>query len=225
MAVASVFAWIGGRGRVPCDCLTEEGCFIAQPWVTGPAALWAGVGNAAGAPALVGYSERGFTIDTQMAYIDFINDMGGPVTPLDLQDGGEQAFISGTLNWWNENVMAAMSLLKNCGNPTGAPLSTVWGTRQFGTIGAFQGFEKRAMVLWLVYPYSAKPYFQNTTTGPMEVGRRYPFAMLKQNQESTGTRAKQRIVSWHCLPSFNPTNQVGVLWDYNMTAIPSGVAA
>jgi hypothetical protein len=170
------------------------------------------------------YSETGFDIDTQIAYEPFMNDLGGTQIQFDDQNMGQQAFISGTITWWNEPVMAQMDLLRGTGNPVGFPTGTQWGTETFGAVGAFMGFEKRAFQLWLQYPYFAKPSFQNPLTGgPMEPGRRYPFSKLKINRETTGTRAKRRILGFHCLRQWNPTTQAFTLWDNFMGALPAGI--
>jgi hypothetical protein len=87
---------------------------MAQFWVPGPVELHAGVG-VGGALAFVGWADvGGFHVRIVPAWGDMRADVKG--NAVDVQRMGEEAFITGELKIWNEDV------LRRCqsrGNPQG----------------------------------------------------------------------------------------------------------
>jgi hypothetical protein len=179
---------------------------MAQPYVTGPCALWVGVG-AGRAPVFLGHSEVGFTIEERPEWEPVICDLAGTKIPFDIQDMGEDAVVHGTLTRWNEPVFNKLLAHPRSGGTPGRNIS--------GDRGFLMQQEGGAVPIWLVFPYVAKPAM---AAGGMPPGRRYPFAVVQQKSMAPcGSKALKRLVVFHCLPAFNVATGSFTLYDTNMT--------
>src|SRR5438105_3720161 len=118
---------------------------MAKPYVTGPCAIYCGIG-ALYAPIFLGHSERGVRIRIAPEYEPVHNDLGGRV-PIDWLYEGETAIISADLTRFNEAVYELIAA-----RPRTSTLGSVPGVNVPGDIGTMMITEGFAYPLWLVFP-------------------------------------------------------------------------
>lgn len=132
---------------------------MSQGYVSGPCFVFVGIGTS-GALTFLGLSERGVEVQLAASYEDVICDASGPRVPLDSQYMGEQAFISMTLNKYNELVLQACAARTG---PNGdAEDVNVAGEITDNLLGSLMIAEGFAYSLFLYAPYGTKS-FQSAT--------------------------------------------------------------
>ncbi len=181
----------------------------SQPWCTGPAHLFAGLGPSRGA-LYFGTTESTPVIDERPQYEPLMNDLGGSRIPFDWSYQGFDAVVTATMTRWVEAVWLAMRLF-----PRG-PAGTV-GTNVAGDIGSFMFFEGYSFPLWVVFPYAAK-----TSMATMPPGYRFYGTFLEgQASHSVGTRPRKINLTFYCGRIYNPRIGSFTCYDHIVTGLPS----
>lgn len=184
---------------------------MAQPYSTGPCAVFVGVGTN-NAAVFLGHSMGGFKIHRLPEYEPFMNDLGGTRKPFDQQYMGQDCLVVGVLNRYKEGVWSQIrTLSRNAANV---------GADRFGELGSFMVYEGKAHTLWLQFPYATKPAFNNAAFGRLASGRRFIAAFLQTDEEDVGTRAKVMSVAWYCQRVFVPATGDMIAFDGNMQGLP-----
>lgn len=185
---------------------------MAQPYCTGPCAFFVGVGSN-DAPVFLGHAEAGVEIYTALEWERLMNDLTGTVHPLDKQNMGENAVISGQgpFTRWNESAFALMEARQN-GNTR--------GSQGFGVRGGFAIGEGLSFPLYLAFPYSIKAAMRAAANGILESGRRYRSCTLMPHRFMGGTRAARRQLSWEAASVLRLADGGHDLYDYNLTGLP-----
>jgi hypothetical protein len=135
---------------------------MSQGYVPGPCQVFTGTDTANpqadNSPGLefLGWSEEGVDIRFVAAYEDIVSDFGGPMVPVDTQFMGEHAFISMTLNKFNEPI-----LLKVMGRRFGG--SSTPGQIEMGGLGALMVAQQYSFQVLLNAPYASIHAYQSAT--------------------------------------------------------------
>lgn len=193
---------------------------MAQIYTTGPVGIWAGVGSG-GSARFLGHGMRGARIRVRRFFQPVHTDLSGPQMPHDKSYLGESHTISVQLTRWNE---ATLQIIQDVpGARSNAPTR---GSMFPGDIGTLMVTEAAAYPLWLQFPYSNLPAFQNATNGAMPAGMHYYFAHLTDDDLETGVTARTVSLTFDTIPSFDATStsnniQGGfLLYDHTM---PNGL--
>lgn len=186
---------------------------MANPYCTGPAHIFCGVGG--GRRALyLGTAESAPVIEERPEYEPLMNDLGGSRKPFDFSHQGVDAIVSATLTRWNDNVMNILRNVPRHGTGVLAP-----GTSAFGDIGAFMVFEGAAYPLWVTFPYSAKVAFSSRG---MVSGYRFFNAFLESPvAQNVGTRPRKFHLIWYAARAYNPRTGAMVCYDHTVTGLPA----
>lgn len=146
-------------------------------------------------------------------------DIGGDEVPFDYIYMGEDGFVTGVLNRWNESVYAACAA---------KPISygtdpTMFDARRrgrsvAGDVGALMLADGKAYQMWLHYPYYDKEYGQSLG---MPAGYHF-FAAFMTGPEVVegGTRAKRRLLQFKLARVFSPEDGCWDFYDDDMSIIP-----
>lgn len=191
---------------------------FAQPWCTGPALIYAGVGGG-GSPVFFGTAESTPVIDERPNYEPLMNDLGGSMIPFDFSHQGADAVVTATMTSWKESVFTAMRAY-------GGPLP---GVSAPGDIGAFMFLEGRSFPLWVVFPYAAK-----TAMAGLPPGYRFFAAFLQGPvSQSAGTRPRKVNLTWYCGRVYGSTavrvpravvpGSIFACYDYVVAGLPPAV--
>lgn len=177
---------------------------MAQPWCTGAAHFYVGVG-ANNAPLYLGTVEAKPMIQGQPKFEAILNDLSGAM-PFDFSFLGQVEVISGIFTRYSESVWQAA--IRH---------GTVLGTIGATDIGTIMGLEGAARPLWIQYPYAAK-----TAMATSEPGRHYFQTILfDPHSIEAGTRAKKVGLTWLAWGKYNPTDGKFPLFDTSMTGLPA----
>lgn len=130
---------------------------MSQGYVSGPCFVFVGTGTS-GALTFLGLSERGVELQLAASYLDVICDASGPTVPLDSQFMGEQAYMSMTLNKYNEGV------LQKCAGRRVGPSVTA-GAIEADGLGSLMIAQGYAYQIFLYAPYNTLA-FQTATIVP-----------------------------------------------------------
>jgi hypothetical protein len=201
---------------------------VAQPFCTGPVAIWAGVGiggllSGAGlTPTFLGHSERPPRIQVRPRYSPVYVDLSGTQTPFDFMYEGQDAIISADLirfNWPVFNLLAnrAQTVATFPGIDDPGAIGTLAGTEAAGPSGA------TAFPLWMQFPYAAKAAF---ATGFLPPCYHFYQCILEGPDDITSGTVPHKVhCVWHAWPQFQvgTINAFGTgrfaLFDYNAAAI------
>lgn len=196
---------------------------MAQPYVTGPCAVYLGVG-ASGAPVFLGHGERGPSIQIRPSWSPVFADISGQRVPLDYLYDGEEGIVSFDATRYNEDVYAAIANRSNPGIVTR-------GFDVPGAVGTLMAHEGKAYPLWVTFPYAPKPAFSSAvgpnSGGAMPAGYHFHRAFLEgpDGLDGLGTTNRRIRFSFHCIRLLNPsyTNAYGAgslaLYDHDMSAV------
>jgi hypothetical protein len=159
---------------------------MAQPYVTGPAHLYAGVG-AGGAPFFIGHAMRTPRITIRPHFSPVWCDLTGQTVPYDWIFDGEEGFVTYDVSRWNEAGYAALAARPRATGARGITLP--------GDIGSLMITELFAYQLWVVFPYAAKPAYAS-----MPPGYHFLNAWLEGPDEldDLGTTARRNRLVFHC---------------------------
>jgi len=187
---------------------------MAQPYVTGPCSLWAGVGSG-GSPVFLGHAERSPSIQVRPSFSPVFNDIAGQRVPMDYIYDGEEGMVSVDLTRYNEVVYAALAARPNPGGSRGVNVP--------GDIGTLVGIEGMAFQLWLNFPYAAKAAM---AFGAMPAGYHFYAAFLEgpDGLDGLGTTNRRLRLNFHCIRALiSGENNLGqgvfLLYDHDMTAV------
>jgi hypothetical protein len=188
---------------------------MAQPWCTGPAHIFLGLGNG-NAPLYLGTAEKTVHYELRHHYEPIFNDIGGIRIPIDVSDQGVEGFVSADMTRWNMPVYNQLAA-------TPRPIGGTLGIYAGGDLGSQLITEGLMYPLWIQFPYGGgfKPAYSL-----LEPGRRFPLSYLLGPEvlEPLGTQPHKRRLVWHALrllaPSTNNTI-AALLYDFNMTGIPA----
>lgn len=182
---------------------------MTQPYVTGPAHVFVEV---TGGVAYLGTTERTPKILIRPAWEPLFNDIGGKV-PFDMSYEGEEAFISGDFNRFNESVYADMAARAS------ALSAPVRGIDTPGNIGALMLTEKLTINLWMLFPYTAKPAM-NPAGNAMPSGYHFYATYLvgPDELEPLGTTPRKIRLIWHALRIFDAQGNFN-LYDHDMSVV------
>lgn len=192
---------------------------MAQPYVTGPAHLYVGLG-ASFAPLYLGTAERTPRIEIRPAWDAVFNDIAGGKIPLDWLYEGEEAFVTADVTRWNEPVYTLLSA-----RPRTSTAGAVQGQNVPGDIGTLLISENFAFPLWIQFPYVGKAAM---AAGNLPPGYRFIAAWLEgpDDLDNLGTMARKTRLVFHCGRAYAlSTNAAGggmtfTLYDHNMTGLP-----
>jgi hypothetical protein len=189
---------------------------MATPYVTGPAFIFVGCG-ASYTPIFLGTAERSPRISIRDEYGEVFNDILGVKIPYDWSWQGEHAFITATINRFNEATVAAMQARPN--GPTG-----VRGYSVPGDVGTLMIGEGKTLPLWVTFPYYAKATYSSAGMPP---GYHF-FATLLESPDdldNLNTEGRKDTFIWHAvrLPFFSYGSISGMgayLYDANVSGLP-----
>lgn len=174
---------------------------MSQGYVPGPVQVFVGTGTSA-AWEFLGYSQDGVNLQLVGATEDVMCDVSGPLLPIDVQQMGEQAFISLTLNKYNEPVMQKMARRR-----FGA--GVVPGAIEANGLGSLMIAESYAVPILLLFPYRSKT-FQSGTIVPC-----YNFSAGWLNDDFTvpvSVRLKALRVNFRAIMVWNSVALTSVLY-------------
>jgi hypothetical protein len=207
---------------------------MAQPYVTGPVALWVAfyqgqivvtsqgtVFNVTvGQPQFLGHGEDAPEIDHRPQFEPVMCDLTGTRIPLDVADENEDAIVSVSLVRWNDPILRLLQARPGPVALAGQGVARPpLGGRRPGDIGTLYLNEGAAFMLWCYFPYQKKPVY-----GTEVPGYRYPGCYLRGPDalRKNGTRARAVQSLFHALPVLVAQgNQTGgtMLYDNDMTAV------
>ena len=185
---------------------------MAQPFVTGPAHLFCGLGSG-GAAEYLGTAEVTPRIENDPQYMPLWNDIGATRIPTDICYQGEQAYVSADITRWNESTYAKLAAHPR---PNGTRGTNVGG--DLGTLLLLEGF---TFTLWIQFPYSALKAAYST----QPLGYRYANAYVLGPDvlEPLGTQPRKNRIIWHCLRLLAPSTNNSIaafLYDNDTTGLP-----
>lgn len=192
-----------------------EGLAI-QPFIPGPVQLWADVNNN-NSPEAFGYSERGVNIDLHPRYSPYVVDVAGE-EPLDWYYSGVGGTVSSVIDFWNEDVYAAMSSYVN--------VSPGRGRDGPGDIGTLVGTEGAAYPLFIVFPYQGAGGKTAYADGPR--GYRFYLAIVERDSlPERGAKPAKLHLTWKLMRRMTITPGTGTslgnafltLYDNDVSAI------
>jgi hypothetical protein len=165
---------------------------MAQPWCTGPAHIFLGIGLS-GSLAYLGTAERTVHYEIRHHYEPIFNDIGGVRIPIDVSDQGEEGFVSADITRWN---MDTYNVLAATPRPfVGGATAGFYAGGDQGTQLITEGFMYQ---LAIQFPYGAgfKPAY-----APLEAGRRFyqTYLLGPEVLEPLGTQPHKRRLTWHAL--------------------------
>lgn len=187
---------------------------MSQNYVSGPCFVFVGTGTS-GALTFLGLSERGVDVQLAASYEDVICDASGPRVPVDAQFMGEQAFISMTLNRYNELVLQACAARTGPNGGSGNPDPNVAGEITQNLLGSLMIAEGFAYSLFLYAPYGTKS-FQSAT-----IVKGYTFGAAWLHDQFTvpmSVVVKQPRVVFRAIPVWNTVDLTALLYT---NALPS----
>lgn len=198
---------------------------MAQPYNTGPVALFAGVGSG-NSPLFLGHGERGPRIQVRPKFSPVYCDLGGSVEIDTIYDGID-AIVSVTLTRFNHGV------LRTCMD-RGVAFSAVSSGLEFiddpGEMGTLMATENRTFQLWLLFPHAAKGAMAGTGTGnALPRGFRFTSSyMLGPDDHEVGNSTPYKVhCVFHCLRELDMSLNNGLgqgrwtLADRNMAGLPA----
>lgn len=186
----------------------------SQPWVTGPAHIFCGVGVGY-APRYLGTAEKSVRGQRNLEYEPVFNDIGGTRIPIDTSFQGEQWFISADVSRWD---MASYNLLATVPRPSGT-----LGQNAGGDLGTLMIQEGCAYPLWIQFPYGGGA---KVAYAGLEAGRRFfaSYLLGPEVLEPMGTQPHKRRLVWHCLRLLAPAANNSIAsasFDANMSGLPA----
>jgi hypothetical protein len=185
----------------------------AQPYVTGPPAIWVGVGTAF-APLFLGTVEGELDQQYSVEYGEMYNSLRGQ-KPFDYEYYGESVVIGVTVTRYVEAVMQA---IESVPFPNGTR-----GNNPFGSMGTLMIFEGGGYPLWILYPYGPQTVMPGAKAAynTQEPGRRYLAAWKVGETIKGGTQGKKAFIMFQVEQVFNPTTYGYTLFDNNMSGLPA----
>lgn len=184
---------------------------MAQVYCTGPALFYVQFPGES-TPKFLGTAEREPSIDIRPAFSPVLNDLGGQRVPFDMIYDGEEAFVSGLINRFNESVYAQLAARP-------AHLAGRRGNNISGEIGTLMVQEGKAVTLWVQFPYVAKAAMLG---GLMPAGYRFRAAYLEGPDalRPLGTTARKIGMMFHAIRIFSAVDGSFALYDHDMTGLP-----
>lgn len=181
---------------------------MAQPWCTGPAGVWLGVGSNK-QPVFLGHTETRPIIQDDVKLEQIMSDLTGSMQPLDFSWMGCVGTLGFTMTRYNETVYQVAINMPS-------PFIGVPGAWISGSMGSIVGLEGMAIPIWVQFPYSAKAAMATS-----EAGRHYFQCYLFGSQEvQAGTRVKKIGLTYIAWPITIATG-VGAYYDKVMTGLPA----
>ena len=179
---------------------------MSQPWTTGPALLYCGVGSSF-APLFLGTCERPPRITLRPEYEAYFNDLAGQRIPMDQVFQGEDGIVSIDLNRWDESVLTAIQA-----RPRHSASGSIRGTLQAGDIGTMMKTEGFDYPLWMKFPYFSKAAYAAGVPG-------YKFYQAHllgpDDMDQLGTMPRRNRLVFYCsqLWTLSSGNLTGILYD------------
>ncbi len=160
---------------------------MAQPFCTGPALLYVGVGPGR-APVFLGTTEHTPRIIKRKNYKPLFNDLAGQMIPYDKSFQGEDCLVISELTRLNWPVYNRITCAPDA-------FGGVPGMNFPGDMGTLMMTEGGSYFLWVVFPYAAKPAFAT-----MSPGYRFFSAFLEDADTlaEVGTNPVKVMVAWYC---------------------------
>ena len=181
----------------------------AQPWVTGPAHIfWS---NPDESPRYVGTAEKSPQWTTRYGFVPLMNDLSGPVVPLDMLAVQKDCYVYADLTRWDYDVVQEMQTMGG--------ENTTEGTWDGDVVGTLMIHEENFGQLFIAWPYSDKEQYAD-----MPSGLHFYASWLvgPDNWALMGTNPKKIHLSWYCLPK-RQTDGRFQLFEYDLGAA-TGVA-
>jgi len=200
---------------------------MAKPYVRGPVYLFVGVGTGTPGhftPTYLGTCERAPKISRERAFSKVMNDAAGSELPLDYLLQGMEAFVTGRLTRWNQNVLEAiLDPVANVisGLSAGQDWLAATTTTEYGTLMVEEGY---AYPLWVVYPYGKNSISPKAAMSDLPPGLHFYATFLDRGDESEGgTDPATEFLTWHCVRTPVPFGGVLTfqLGDTDMTGLPA----
>lgn len=161
-----------------------------QPWVAGPTHIfWANPGES---PEYVGTAEKSPQWQTRYGFVPLMNDLSGPVVPLDMLAVQKDCYVFADLTRWDYDVVQTMQTLDAADSP---------GLWDGDAVGTLMIHEDMAGELFLVWPYSKKTAYEGMPSG---LHFSHAWMVGPDNWAQMGTNPKKIHVSWYCLPGRRP---------------------
>ena len=186
---------------------------MATTMATGPAHVFLGIG-ANGAPLYLGTTEHTPRIRVRPGWSPVFNDIAGGVIPYDMVYEGEEAFISGDWNRYNEQTLSIMQA-----RPRHNATGSVRGVNIAGDIGTLMLTEGQAYAMYLYFPYSSKPAY---VAAGMPAGYHFYAVFLEgpDDMDRLGTIDRINRLQWHALRVFNSSIPTLPLTLYDLVLPP-----
>lgn len=187
---------------------------MSQFIVTGPCYVQVGMGADNQTLVHLGWSESGFEIEINGYMDDVMCDVGGSKVGTDVIFQGEDAIISGDLNFYNEDTLTALEsrLYTNKTNGAGAI-----GTGMIGGLMIGQGNAYRLLVYC--------PYNSLAGMTDQVACWNFPTAWLTDTHRiSTGTKVKKHRINFRAIPSWTISSGGGLVSSVLYNSTSAGMA-
>lgn len=192
---------------------------MAQPYVTGPVAVYVGIGSlgnplATYAPVFFGHGERAPKPSLNRGYEPVMCDLSGTQLPFDVLYEGQDALIRVDFTRWNEPVYQAISNITS----TAVPTNLSPGVDPSSAVGTLMVTEGKTYPVWLRFPYGGAGGKASMATLPR--GYRYLSCVLESpDDREPGTGVNRLSLIFHAYRAFSPSLGTFTLYDYDMSAL------
>ena len=183
---------------------------MAQIYSTGAVDVWVKFPMDS-RPQFLGHGERAPVINVTPRYSPFYATVSGPDIPLELLYTGSSGRVSIDLSRFNMNVLRAVQ--SRCRNGSFFPAIDP-GLDDAGQIGTPLISSGCVPKLYLRFPSSGKPPYQNFVNGNLPDGYRFFAAILDPEcVKPGGTTANYKIsLVWNCLRAFDLNAETNYGW-------------
>jgi hypothetical protein len=176
-----------------------------QPYTAGPAEIFIHDGSNF---LFLGYSESGARINWIRHFTDYMTDKSGPKMPADKQFMGLGALVSCDLTQFSH---AALNIARRCIR------TSSFGALAYGDLGQMMVAQGNTYRFCIRQPYAV--LFPATYPG-MPAHIHFKHAVMIDENEPVGTKAKIIPIVWEMMCPINPCTGIGDFFDTNPGTLP-----
>lgn len=159
---------------------------FCQQYVTGPALIHIGMPGG-GSTRYFGTGKNGVDQDIRHALVPAMNDLAGPVLPLDEMESGMDAMISATMTRWDETIHEIMARFSSPASPRGSETSDARGSLML--------YENKTFPLYIVYPRATLPAYAQMPKGY----RWLACKLVSPYRLPAGCKPYETVFTWHAM--------------------------